>query len=58
MAQPYFCSGILRGMSSVRARYSNILQNLSCESVTADHLCIYLFLLAWSIWGVNDPTIY
>lgn len=45
-------------MSTLRACYSHTIQILRFESLIADHLCIYLFLLAWHILGVNDPTIY
>ena len=52
--QPFVHSELQWGMPTS----SPACQNLSFESLTADHLCIYLFLCAWYVLGVNGPKIY
>lgn len=56
--KPFVHSELQWGMPTSSAYCSPACQNLSFESLTADHLCIYLFLCAWYVLGVNGPKIY
>ena len=56
--QPFVHSELQWGVPTSSTYCSPACQNLSFESLTADHLCIYLFLCAWYVLGVNGPKIY
>lgn len=56
-AVPFIHSELRWGMPALRLCRTHALQNLSFESLTAEHLYTYLFLSAWYIWGVNGPKI-